>query len=194
MILEERSLTCSTQAKSSPEEDPVGQVSDPAGDRGRGPCGTHLRSPHMRPARICHEHEIFKGRSMHTGTVMSSATRLKNIGRKRLGRILRTTIWVRDADVTCLACTDLLKGSILTPDLSPIHSPHRRGSTSGCTLHAGQCPIFCLPEERGVRVNRADTLSDCYGISLGTGRDARRRALRQNIRGQGRKTINFFPM
>ncbi|KAH9979502.1 hypothetical protein BGW80DRAFT_602883 [Lactifluus volemus] len=45
----------------------------------------------MRPARICHEHEIFKGRSMHTGTMMSSATRLKNIGRKRLGRILRTT-------------------------------------------------------------------------------------------------------
>jgi hypothetical protein len=68
--------------------------------------------------------------------------------------------------------------------------------TQGACYTLANARSFAFPRThtiRGFRVNTADSLSDSYGISLGTGRGARRRALGQNIRGQGGKDDYFFP-
>jgi hypothetical protein len=97
---------------------------------------------------------------------------------------------VEDADATCLACPTFLKVPLYLGNqevMKHLTLTHRQNF-----LSIGVAPEDSHnPRRRG---NTTDTLSECYGISLGTGRGARRRALGKNIRGRGRKSDFFFPV
>ena len=96
-----------------------------------------------------------------------------------MGTHLAHHVWVEDADGTCLACPTFLKAPLYIRNqevMKHLTLTHRQNF-----LSIGVAPEDSYnPRRRG---NTTDTLPECYGISLGTGRGSV---------GEGEKAI-FFP-